>query len=229
MAKHYLKLSKILQKLLYEKRINTSELAREVDLPVPTVHRLVTGKSTRPYKSSLKPIADFFGITTEQLLGEKSLPFAPEQTISLPSKQSIKAISIIEWLDINNLEETNKKGKKDIIITGNVSDNCFALLMNDYSMEPVFPKKSILIFDPNRKAVDRSYVLVKLSNNEIPIFRQLLVDIDHQFLKPLNPDLSTYQMRALGKDDTIIACLFESRINYESDASDNFLLKENML
>ena len=70
MAKTYPKLGATLKKLLFDKNMKPSDLAREVNLPPPTIHRLVTGKSNRPYQSSLAPIAAFFNITVEELTGE---------------------------------------------------------------------------------------------------------------------------------------------------------------
>lgn len=225
-AKHYPKLSRILQKLLYERRLSPSELARETDLPVPTVHRLVTGKSTRPYLSSLKPIADYFLLNVKQLLGEEPIPELEweKSESKLPISDRIKAIPIITWEAANNLKVAMEQSNKKIAATGNISEQCFALLMNDHSMEPIFPKNTILIFDPLRTPADRSYVLVKLEGKLDPVFRQLLIDVDYKYLKPLNPDLNTYKMRLLAENDQIIACLFESRTNHQSE--DNFSLEE---
>ena len=43
------------------------DLARELDIPQPTIHRIVSGKSTCPHERSLIPIADFFNISVEDL------------------------------------------------------------------------------------------------------------------------------------------------------------------
>lgn len=71
------------------------DLARALDIPPPTIHRLVTDKSTRPYKSSLKPIADFFSIDMKQLLGEEPLAeWKSAETTSVPSRNLIKIIRL---------------------------------------------------------------------------------------------------------------------------------------
>jgi SOS-response transcriptional repressor LexA len=228
MAKKYLQLSSILKKLLFEKNMKPIDLARELELPQPTIHRLVTGKSTRPYKSSLEPIADYFDISVDQLIGEEPLlaDWQPKK-VNASALQNIviKTVPLIAWQGITDLSTARHQAKKQIAITGNISDQCFAILMNDHAMEPLFTKGTILIFDPHKKSVDRSYVLVKLANKEQFIFRQLLVDIDQQYLKPLNPDTAIYKMRLLNSDDTIIATLFESRTNFDTDDED--LLLEN--
>jgi SOS-response transcriptional repressor LexA len=205
------------------------DLARELDLPQPTIHRLVTGKSTRPYKSSLEPIADYFNISVDQLVGEEPLlaDWQPESVNPTQALQAIviKTVPLLPWSTINDLATARQHAKKQLAITGNISDECFALLMNDHAMEPLFSKGTILIFDPHKKPVDRSYVLVKLGSKDQFIFRQLLIDVDQQYLKPLNPDTAIYKMRLLNADDTVIATLFESRTNFDTD--DEQLLLEN--
>jgi SOS-response transcriptional repressor LexA len=88
--------------------------------------------------------------------------------------------------------------------------------MMDTSMEPLFPKMSLLIFDPNESYQDRSYVLVHLTHQKKPVFRQILIDADQQYLKPLNSDLSEFNMRILHTEDKILATLVESRLTHRT-------------
>lgn len=218
MAKIYPKLGCILKKLLFDHDIKPADLSREINLPPPTIHRLITGKSGRPHQSSLEPIASYFSITIDQLLGEEPLPNAVgNNSASLPTASMIQTIPILMWDSVISQKINNTEHGKFIATTGNISNESFALIMNDHSMEPLFPRRSILLFDPKRKQTDRSYVLIKLNDKNILIFRQLLIDVDQQYLKPLNPDLSTYKMRLLDEKDLIIGCLFESRINHEPE------------
>ena len=212
--KHYFKLSKILQQLLYDRRMNASELAREVKMPVPTIHRLVTGKSTRPYASSLKPIADYFSLEVAQLIGDKPLPTA---AFASPEKnQHIIQLPLLEWEDLSNLQPSLTSAKKMLPALSDLSEKCFAIAMNDSSMEPQFSKDTILILDPEKTPADRSFTLVKLTNSNLFVFRQLMIDADHQFIKPLNPDLSASHMRLLDDNDEIIAVLVEARQVYNN-------------
>ena len=217
MAKKYPRLASILKRLLFERDIKPVDLARAIDLPPPTVHRLITGKSTRPYQSSLKPIADYFNLEVNQITGEEPILAWGESSPKTPSLERIRKIPVISWDAVGNLNEAIEQSKNKILTNGKFSEKCFALKMNDYSMEPFFPKHTILIFDPLLKPIDRSYILVQIEGKTTPIFRQLLIDLDHKYLKPLNPDLSTYQMRVLTDSDKILGSLFESRINHEAD------------
>ena len=214
LAKHYLQLSKILSKLLYDRRLNPSELAREVDLPTPTVHRLVTGKSTRPYRSSLEPIANFFSVSIDQLIGEEPLPNAPDVQGKTLKQKKIIEVPLLEWKDLPYVYNPDVE-RETIAAMADLSKDCFAVFMHDSSMEPQFSKGSILILDPNKQPNDRGYVLVKLSNTGIFVFRQIIIDAEHRFLKPLNPDLMATHMRLLDEEDEITGVLVEARQVYQ--------------
>lgn len=221
MAKKYQKLSGILKKLLFQKDIRAADLCREIDVPAPTIHRLITGKSTRPYKSSLKPIADYFDVSIEQLIGEEPLPADLDQAEPTKkrvlSSHAIKQVPIVPWEQLLTKLPEKKEGveKETIPFLGHISEKGFATIMPDSSMEPVFSRGSLLIFDPCKQPKDRSFVLTELHESKIPVFRQLLVDLDHQYLKPLNPDLNAFKMRLLDNNDTIRATLVEARRIYE--------------
>ncbi len=222
MARKYPKLAFILKKLLFERDIKPVDLARAVNLPPPTIHRLVTGKSTRPYESSLKPIADYFSIEVSQLLGEK--PFLSDKKTSDLEKNSnnfkknhVTSIPLTPWNDLDNFNE--KENYSEIPFVGSISKMGFATIMPDTSMEPFIQRNSIIIFDPFIKPTDRNCILVKLHETKAYVLRQMLIDADHQYLKPLNPDLSAFKMKLLHKNDEIIACLVEIRFNVQADGN----------
>lgn len=216
MAKKYLNLGQTLKKLLFARDLKPADLSREVHIPPPTIHRLITGKSKRPYKSSLKPIAEFFSISVEQLIGEESLPETiwDKNTNILQDNKLIKSIPIISWNQLDDWLSAIKTSEKRAVTLGNLGANCFALVLNDSSMEPFFARGTLLIFNPEEQPKDRSYVLVRLEENNRHVFRQLIIDGNDYYLKPLNPDLSLFKMRFLDKKDIILACLIESRNKY---------------
>lgn len=215
MAKKYLNLGSKLKKLLFDKGMKPIDLAREVNMPPPTIHRLITGKSTRPYKSSLKPIADFFSISVDELTGDippLALDSPDEKTINNLLKTT-HYLPIIPWEKLKD-GKTDKNMVENIPFVGIISSESFATRLNDSSMEPLFPRGSMLLFDSKKTFKDRSFVLVQLQETDAPVFRQLIIDLDQKYLKPLNPDLNAFKMRLLGENDNIIATLVEARQTY---------------
>lgn len=66
-------LSAVLSHLMSEKGIKSAELARKTSVGQPVVYRLMTGVTDNPQIQTLKPLADFFGVSIDQLLGIKPL------------------------------------------------------------------------------------------------------------------------------------------------------------
>ena len=66
-------LSKILTQLIQQRGLSTAELARQTGVAQPVIYRLMTGTTENPQVLSLKPLADYFGISLDQLMGYKCL------------------------------------------------------------------------------------------------------------------------------------------------------------
>ena len=209
-------LSDILNRLMFEKKIRATELARELDLPQPTIHRMVTGKSPNPHRSSLEPIAKYFNVTVEQLKGELPLPENLWTESLLPAKKNLTIqVPIIAWdLLPPFCIPTNIKDDKFVACSPDINPDCFAIYMNDSSMEPQFEMGTTLILDPHKALKDRCFALVLMHETKAITFRQVLIDAEYKYLKPLNPDLSAFQMRILDNNDKVLGVLIEARRNY---------------
>ncbi len=216
MTKNGSKLSNVLKTLMFKKNIRTSQLARNLELPQQTLQRIVSGTSTNPHTKTLKPIADFFGISIDQLKGTAPLPESVVD-IDLPStKPKARAVPIVLWDEIDNYidQPQNYAPKEHTYIDQNLSKTIFALHLPESSMEPYFPKDSMLILDVQKQATDRSFILARLDETVTYIFRQLIIDGDQKYLKPMNPDLNRFPMRIMKDKDKIIAVLIEFRHRY---------------
>lgn len=201
------RIGQILNRLMAEKKIRVAELARQVNLPQPTIHRIATGACEHPHLSSLEPIANFFSVSVDQLKGHGLIPWLDraskvpfltwEQALSWPSNKS----------EVRNSEL--------IFTDANVGKNGYALKINDAAMDPVFPKNTLLITDSDKVPKDRSYVIAKLVNMNVPVFRQLLIDVKDRYLKALSPDFEQYKMTRLNDNDEILSVVVQAKRDYE--------------
>lgn len=78
--------------------IKSAELARETGVAQPVISRLMTGVTVNPQVLTIKPIADFFNVSLDQLLGLMPLDaqkqFNNAQLNDLSNKvESIKTIA----------------------------------------------------------------------------------------------------------------------------------------
>lgn len=53
--------------------LSQNELAERTNVPQPTIHRILIGESKDPRHSTVKPLADFFGVTVAQLRGDEPM------------------------------------------------------------------------------------------------------------------------------------------------------------
>lgn len=202
------RIGQILRRLMSEKRIRAAELARQVNLPQPTVHRIATGACEHPHLSSLEPIANFFSITVEQLKGHEPISWLDR----------VMKVPLLTWDVVMNWPQNSDDSlhSEYVLTDAPVGKLGFAIQLKDAAMDPVFPKNTLLIADPERQPKDRSYVIAKLANYPEAIFRQLLIDANDRYLKPLSPDFDKYKMTLLNNNDKILSTVVQAKRDCES-------------
>ena len=208
-----LKISQNLKKLMFERQIRTAELARLIGLKQPTVHRIVEGVIRKPRISSMEPLAKFFDLSIEQLMGFKPLP--SEQI--KPSVQStcVKHVApIIRWDEINPwLNDSFFNAEEHIYLNKLLGPKSFALKMKDLSMSPLFPPKTTLIFDPQLPINDQCYALIYHATENTYLFRRLIHNEEIYFMKAINPKMPN-RINKLTNNDRIISAISQAQMNY---------------
>ena len=95
-----------------------------------------------------------------------------------------------EWAEI---EDTHEPGtyEKLIPVTKRYTNRAYALRLDGDSMQSPegdsFPTGSIICVEPHRQANNGSYVVIRLKSSNEATFKQLMIDGDRRYLKPLNP------------------------------------------
>ncbi len=213
------KISEILKRLMAEKELRTAELARQVNLPQPTVHRIVTGVSPNPHMGSLVPIAEFFNLTVEQLRGLHPIPNfdnigSPMQRVT--GWRQLPVITLAQayhWPPESEEERHKMLLQLSTYTDAKVAQASFATTVNDASMEPYFPEGSLLVIDCESKPNDRDFVLAKLEGASEAVCRQILVNGGDTYLRPLSPELQALPMTK-ATDDMLIGRIAQSRHNF---------------
>lgn len=214
-------LTQILNHLLHKENIRPSELARLTGVPQPTVHRMVTGTCPRPHKSSLKPIADHFKISIEQLKGLE--PIAGLNMHKLDSTDGWSTLPLVDWKHLSTWPKaefdyqltelgvhTQKREQTMTYSDAALSNQAFAAYLPDNAMAPLFPANSLLIFDPQKEKTDGCYSLVRVENGNV-IFRKLLLKNQKTFYTTL--ETPTLPVELL-QNDEVIGVLAQARIDY---------------
>jgi SOS-response transcriptional repressor LexA len=205
------KIGEILQRLMQEKEVHVTELARRACLKQPTVQRIASGVYQRPHVKTLKPIADFFNISIDQLTGAQPIAWLPSKSEIIRRVPILTPTQAASW---PKAPEESQYLRTVIDIAA--GKNTYALKMPDASMEPLFPKNTLLIIDPEKPLRDRGYVAIKLRDHSEAMFRQLLIDGKDHYIKPLSPDFDSFKMALLQSNDIILGVLVQARLDYEN-------------
>lgn len=177
-----------LSSLLKSNNLNASQLAQILDIPMMTVRRLLSGETTDPRISTLKLIADYFGVTIDFLIKKDNFSantnnfgkvrpfFVPKLNWEAVSKAaSLSEINLATWKDWQSIS----LGEKE-----RISSNAFALESRP-SMFPRFPQGTLFIFDNEISPKDGDIVLIKLKNNNELTLRELVIDPPEWQLHPV--------------------------------------------
>lgn len=216
-------ITEILNYLLLDEKIRPSELARRTGVPQPTIHRMVAGTCPKPHMASIRPIAEYFGLTPEQLKGEELIPGL--NMFKLDGLDGWAKIPLVAWKQLSTWPKqeyqyaitergvTTKKRTQIMTFTdANVKRKAFAVYANDNSMEPEFLETTLLIFDPEKSIEDNSFILIRLENGEV-YFRQVLIKDGQRYYRPLNPDIDQTP-QAINYNDEIIGVLIQTKRDY---------------
>jgi transcriptional regulator with XRE-family HTH domain len=162
-----------MKSLMLNSNMSEAELARKTHLPQATINRILLGTTQDPRISTIRAIADIFGVTIKQLIGDEPLLQFPEKN----HKQSF--IPVIEWHEILDFTSPCRRSKNYthtewVLIDRLRVDGCFALRTTP-SMEPKFRRGSTIIIEPNEPLRDYQIVVVSFNHQE-PTIRRIEKD-----------------------------------------------------
>tara|TARA_Y100000815_G_C13318501_1_gene491421 strand:- start:748 stop:1407 length:660 start_codon:yes stop_codon:yes gene_type:complete len=208
---------KLLQNI-YE--ISDSDLAKETNIPQPTIHRLRSGMSPDPKISTIKPIADFFNVTIGQICGIESLPANIHNKDDLLQRSTgILRIPILSWEQaitaqtmLQSITPFNWGDWTESSLP--VSHNTYALKILHNYKNSYFKENSTIIVDEDAKPQERSFVIIKLANHYAPSIMIWLQSGGQVYLAPIQKELTA---TSFTKHDIFCGVVVETKINFPLD------------
>lgn len=194
--------------------LSLSDLARETQIPQPTLHHIIEGKTKKPRRQALEALAKFFSISISQLTG--AIPLTPNIPDTIKDSLKISTVPLIGWnlaknweRDINNLSKFD-----EIILEKQIDKNAFALQLQDSSLEPLFQEKSVLIFDPSKPVKERDFILVYLAKSDSIALNRLFLDGKSFYIKQDKENGDAELIKLDLSTDKILAVLIEARVKF---------------
>lgn len=189
--------------------MSESALARAIEVPKATINRIISGRTPDPRISTLTPIAEYFNVSIEQLLGLQPLPNNSELS-HIDNRKNAMSIPVIptDKLTSNHVNAENHypiiHGSK---LQNRLTEDCYATFVTSPAMEPKFHENTIIIINPELEAKHNDYILTCMDGKGI-LFRQLIVDGKDRYLSALN---AKFDLINLSEQWKILGVVVESR------------------
>lgn len=183
--------------------VSEAELARLAGLNQPTVHRIISGKSSSPRLANVQKIAAAVGLELADVLETSPGIRTPSGTYRVRS-----SVPLLSWHEVCKAAKPESySSKENLMCPVSHSDKCVALKVEGDDMVsatgPSYPPGSIIFVEKDKsleiKHGDR--VIAKVPDDNRATFKQLVSDAGSRFLKPLNPAYEVYkgEFKILGK------------------------------
>jgi SOS-response transcriptional repressor LexA len=186
--------------LLQQRGITATALARTTGVQQPTLHRILKGTSADPRSATLQPLADYFGVTLDDLyhrdlttgtaaLLQVSVREGPNIKGLVPLLTSVQAG---EWCDISQSFQ-REDAKTWLPCPVKHGPRTFCLTVEGESMKnpgakPSYEPGDVIFIDPDVAAKPGDRVVVRLESQAAATFKQYLEEDGRKLLKALNPD-----------------------------------------
>ena len=211
-------LGKTLAFLMKECDIDDARLSRETGVPASSISRMRLNPDSNPTASTLRPIAKFFSVSIDQLLGDE--PFSTNRLPGThnPTPFTAAKIPIVDWELIPSFNQTeqieNKIQSSEWISTEKeVSASAFALIIPTDSLGLALRKGSLVIIDPQVEQRDGDLILLQEQADDSLVIKQFLKDGNECYIKSVNPEIKG--LKLLPSDVQVIGVIIETRFSLQ--------------
>lgn len=201
---------KNLEWLIEEASLNPHILEQRTGVPQPTIHRILSGESADPRTSTLKPIAEYFGVTVAALrdtdLEELSKGGLQKEPFYYIPHATLRLSAGINGFSLDN----EGRGRSALPVFKNwVDKNGFnpellvAIKVKGESMEPSLYEGDLVVVNTgDRRPLDGAVYAVNYEGE--PVVKRLSRDAGRWWLTSDNPDQRKFHRKLCDGDACII-------------------------
>ena len=191
-------ISEVLTRLMRERELNDNELSRRSGVSQPTITRIRNGTTSDPESATVEALARYFGLTPTQMRGDATVAREDRAHYNVEDGPRIRGqVPLISWVRAGQWAEVD-----DPFVPGDAEawypcpithgPRTFVVRVRGDSMfnphgDKSFKENDLLFVDPDREAVHRSLVVVRMDDSNEATFKQLIIEGQRRYLKALNP------------------------------------------
>lgn len=186
-----------LNQLMADARLNSSALARATGLPATTIKRIRNSTQCNPTLATLEPIAKYFNISMNELLGKK--PITVDNAATLP---------LLSWSAL--LTKNRETSTFPCITTElHLPKGSYALPIESDDLHP-FSKDGVILVDCERTPKSSDYLVVMKKSSQMTMIKKLIIEDNTHYLKSLIPGI---QLTPFTKDYQLLGVIAQYKFN----------------
>ena len=200
-------LNNTLEYLIKKWGININQLHKHTGIPLSTLKRLRLNKENNPTLASLAPIAKYFSVSLDQLIGREALPKKNNKQLSGLT------LPLIHWKDILNTPRNRCYLAFSSLLIRDITlnENSYGLVIKDNNTNN-FLAGSLLVIDPSLKGRNRDFIIIHKKGISKPQLMQKIIYENKVYLKNLNNESEIIKFSDLYK---ILGAVIQIRMNYK--------------
>lgn len=195
--------------------LSLGKLSKLTGVSRSNLNRMRTDKHCNPTINNLIPIAKFFKISVEQLLGLEEITDTHQYQLNTLLIEKLPILSDYEQIQAYIKTGELPKHVRFTYSENAVSASSFGFVTVDNSMHPLFPKGIVVIFDPQISVQDQSYALAVNPHDQRLLFRKYIDNNQVQLLMPLKNDSKNAQILAIDNNIQILATATECHLEFK--------------
>lgn len=177
-------LRKNIDLLMTEGRLNAEELSRRTGLPASTIKKIRNHVDSNPTLSTLSPLSQYFSLTISQLVGDEPFPKTRMSGAYQLDTNKLFHIPLINWQTAIHWLGAIDHSHPTITTEHKYSKQAYALLVEEENWENL-AKDTALLVEPTLDAEHRDFVIVHKVGQKTPTLKQILIDDEQIYLKPV--------------------------------------------
>jgi transcriptional regulator with XRE-family HTH domain len=211
-----------LKKLILQSGISDAELAKKTGIPESTIYRLTSGATNDPRISTLRILADFFGITLGQLVGEE--PLNAETELQAGKTKKLYKIPMITWNQVIHwhalLKKINEKTHSTWVYSDQVtSPKSFSILIETDQYGPPFLKNSIIFVDSSISLKSTCFAVFSEKETKRSGIKKVIEDTSGIYL--LHPGANSIISKFNKEKDIFIGVITGLKIFYHESLTED--------
>lgn len=195
--------------------ISEGELSRRTGVPQPTIHRILSGLTPNPRIESIEPLAEFFNISTDQMLGRVPLSKDRIPGSFVATLETKKIVPLLDWKEIAAWPEiinnyNFKTGREWFSSESGIKGAAFALKIVNQLYLPEFRNGTVIIVDYSRAPKEGDFVIGLLENKTAIVGRYTITKTELKSMSCLYSDAEYY----FGKTAQFCGVLAEAKHSF---------------